>query len=205
MELVGKGAEANLYRKNGTLVKERIPKGYRHPSLDEWIRKTRTRSEARIIERTGESGVRVPRIIGTSDFSIEMEWIDGTPLRDCLSRENLEWAARRVGESIALLHNSGIIHHDLTTSNMIVREQNGERELVFIDFGLSFHSTKPEDMATDLHLLEEAVESTHYELAEEFMNLALGEYERVMGKNAKPVMDRLEAIRKRGRYMKRRE
>ena len=36
-------------------------------------------------------------------------------------------------------------------------------EISFIDFGLSFFSTKVEDKAVDLHLLKRALDSKHFE------------------------------------------
>jgi len=64
-----------------------------------------------------------------------------------------------VGGAIAALHDGGLMHGDLTTSNMMVRA--GDRRLVLIDFGLSYNSTVAEDKAVDLYVLERAFTSTH--------------------------------------------
>ena len=52
-----------------------------------------------------------------------------------------------------------MIHGDLTTSNMIVRE--ADEALVLIDFGLATVATLPEDKAVDLYVLERAITSAH--------------------------------------------
>ncbi len=49
MKLIGKGAEADIYLRSGRVVKERISKAYRVRELDEVLRKTRTKREARLI------------------------------------------------------------------------------------------------------------------------------------------------------------
>lgn len=59
---------------------------------------------------------------------------------------------------MAKMHDSGIIHGDLTTSNMMIRQN---KSIVMIDFGLSFNSTLIEDKAVDLYVLERAFLSTH--------------------------------------------
>lgn len=49
----------------------------------------------------------------------------------------------RLGQIIAKLHLGGIVHGDLTTSNILLRNGN-HKAIVFIDFGLAevnlFHS-----------------------------------------------------------------
>lgn len=70
--------------------------------------------------------------------------------------------AVRIGQAIAKLHKASIIHGDLTTSNLMVRESN--LSVVVIDFGLSYNSTLAEDRAVDLYVLERAFLSTHTEM-----------------------------------------
>ena len=41
-----------------------------------------------------------------------------------------------------------------------------ENKIYFIDFGLSFFSSRIEDRAVDLHLVKEALQSTHHEYYE---------------------------------------
>ena len=99
-----------------------------------------------------------------------------------------------IGEQISKLHDNNIIHGDLTTSNMIVKEG----KVYFIDFGLGFISNKIEDKAVDLHLLKQALESKHHENWEESFNEILRGYNK--SKNFKDVINRLDKVERRGRY-----
>ncbi|MCD6367732.1 MAG: Kae1-associated serine/threonine protein kinase [Candidatus Aenigmarchaeota archaeon] len=201
MKLVGRGAEAILYVENGVLVKERISKGYRIKELDEKLRSRRTKLESRIMIRARRYGVNVPKVMKTEDYKIFMEFIEGKRLKEFFNEttsENRKKIAKEVGRMIGLLHSSGIIHGDLTTSNMILRDG----ELYFIDFGLAFHSTSVEDRAVDLHLLEQAYLSTHHEYFEELWSSTIIGYKETF-ENWGKVLSRLEEIKKRGRYSKR--
>lgn len=224
MNLIRKGAEANLYRDGSALVKDRIRKGYREASLDYAIRKARTKAEAKLLSRARDAGVLVPRVLGSEEFILSMDFVDGPRVKDMLSRKNFKALCTKIGESVARLHNAGIIHGDLTTSNMIVTDtmktakatkaagagpRNGRESrdskaprVCFIDFGLGFFSDKTEDKATDIHLMSEAFESTHCEISEECFKAFLSAYSR-SAEGAKETISRLAQIEKRGRYVKR--
>lgn len=94
-----------------------------------------------------------------------MEWIDGPSIRNWLEahtgEEVVTEVMRAIGRSVGGLHASGVVHGDLTTSNLILRERGEEVEVVVIDFGLGSVSTSEEDMAVDLYVLERAFASTH--------------------------------------------
>lgn len=66
----------------------------------------------------------------------------------------------RVHDLGKFLHYSGVIHGDLTTSNMIYKDD----QIYLIDFGLSYVKTSIEDRAVDLYVLERAFISTHPQL-----------------------------------------
>ena len=53
-----------------------------------------------------------------------------------------------------------------------------DSKVYFIDFGLGFISSKIEDKATDIHLLEEAIESTHYKIASSALSIVFDSYRR---------------------------
>ncbi|KHN22776.1 TP53-regulating kinase, partial [Glycine soja] len=57
------------------------------------------------------------------------------------------------------LHDGGLIHGDLTTSNMLSKSHT--KQLVLIDFGLSFTSTLPKDKPVHLYVVERALISMH--------------------------------------------
>ena len=118
-------------------------------------------------------------------------------MKNIINGKNYGKYCNEIGEYIAILHNNGIIHGDLTTSNMILNNKNNE--ICFIDFGLSFFSQKVEDRAVDLHLLKEALESKHYQFWEKAFKAVMQEYSK-SAKDAEFTLKRLEAIEKRGRY-----
>ncbi len=197
-ETVAQGAEAILKKENSTLVKDRIAKGYRIAQIDERLRKSRTRSEANLIREAGRAGVNVPNIINEGSFTIEMGFIDGNKVRDALDKKNCKEICSHIGESVAKLHNRGIIHGDLTTSNMILKDG----KIFFIDFGLGFFSQRTEDKAVDLRLLHQALESTHFEILEEAWDIILKSYKENYAGSDK-VIKALSKIEKRGRYKER--
>jgi len=57
------------------------------------------------------------------------------------------------------MHSIDVIHGDLTTSNLMLRENSDL--LTVIDFGLSYVSALAEDKAVDLYVLEKSFLSTH--------------------------------------------
>ena len=102
--------------------------------------------------------------------------------------------SKLIGEQVAKLHSNGIIHADLTTSNMLYADK-----LYFIDFGLSFFSDKIEDKAVDLHLLKQALESKHFGVFDEAFKIILNTYKE-KATDAEAVLERFEVVEKRGRY-----
>jgi len=197
METIALGAEAVLYKEKDRLIKKRISKGYRIKEIDEKIRKTRTRSEAKILNKLSFA----PKVLSSDDkqMTIEMEFIKGDLLRDVLDSFNFKKrkeVCEKIGKQIAEMHNQNIIHGDLTTSNMILKDE----KIYFIDFGLGFSSLRVEDKATDLRLLKQALESKHYKCFEESYKSILKSY-----KN-KEVLDWLiNKVEKRGRYKRKKK
>ena len=165
MEQIGKGAEAVIYLNEGKVLKDRISKSYRLPEIDAKLRKARTRREAKVIEKLNQIGVPGPKLLSMNDtkMQIEMSHISGPKVRDIL-HTNSTALCKEMGKKIGIMHANGIIHADLTTSNMILNKSEKGDEINFIDFGLSFFSEKDEDKAVDLHLMDRALESKHYEL-----------------------------------------
>ncbi|KAH7376111.1 serine/threonine-protein kinase BUD32 [Plectosphaerella cucumerina] len=120
---------------------------------------------------------------------------------------------RRVGAAIGSLHNVGIVHGDLTTSNMMLRPPAGspepttesgdtvslEGDVVLIDFGLASVSNSDEDRAVDLYVLERAFGSTHPRAEVLFDELLAGYKQGLPAKQATVVLRKLEDVRMRGR------
>jgi len=201
---IAQGAEAVLYRDGDRIIKERLSKGYRIPQLDENLRKFRTRREAKVLQRLKEMEFPAPHLQEFSDkrMSITMDFIPGKKLRDVfLEGGNYQQLAQEFGQKVGRLHTEDIIHGDLTTSNMILKEDSGvvSEEVYFIDFGLSFFSEKAEDRAVDIHLFKEALESKHSSIWKKCFDAFLQSYEKKAEKS-RETLKRLENVEKRGRY-----
>lgn len=204
--VVQRGAEAVLYlgefEGEKALIKERVKKGYRVPELDRKIRTSRTRHEAELLSRARRAGVNTPRVLDTGKDRIVMEWIEGERVKDCfnqLPEKGREKVAGLVGEAIGGLHSAGIIHGDLTTSNMILSGGSEKGRLYLIDFGLGKFSKKVEDQAVDLYLLYEALRSTHFRQLEGTWRTVLNVYKLKYPK-ANMILSQIERIKTRRRY-----
>ena len=201
MKIIKRGAEAVISLDDGKIVKERIKKSYRLEQIDEKLRKQRTKKEASLLLQAKRIGVDVPEVVSVSKFNIIMENIDGQRLKEFLNEtngENRKMTTEMIGKSVGLLHKAGIVHGDLTTSNMILR--NGR--VFLIDFGLGYCSRRLENQAVDLSVFKEALKSTHYE----YLNLLWESFIKGYGQtndNSSKVLDALCGIEKRGRYVER--
>jgi len=190
---ISRGAEAIVFIENGIVVKRRLKKGYRIPEIDIELRKLRTRHESRLMERAITYGVSVPRVIDVNEqnYEIRMEFVSGDTVRDILSKENYKIIAKMIGSSVTLLHDANIIHGDLTTSNMILKDG----KLFLIDFGLGFYSDKVEHKAVDLFLLKQALESKHPNIP--VFEHVLSSYQ---ANQKELILKRLDDVSKRRRY-----
>ncbi|KAK5124677.1 hypothetical protein LTR85_001390 [Meristemomyces frigidus] len=171
----------------------------------------------------------VPAVLGL-DWErgwIVMEWIEGVTVkqaiyaRDLADEAALKGLLRRIGGVVGLLHKAGVVHGDLTTSNVMLRPtvsssstttEEGEKtkvgdggdgagldgDIALIDFGLATQSISDEDRAVDLYVLERAFGSTHPK-EEGLFGEVLEAYGESMGKGGKVVLRRLEDVRMRGR------
>uniref|UniRef100_A0AAQ4R736 non-specific serine/threonine protein kinase n=1 Tax=Gasterosteus aculeatus aculeatus TaxID=481459 RepID=A0AAQ4R736_GASAC len=212
-ELIKQGAEARVYRAQflgkPTILKQRFPKRYRHPLLDEKLTHRRTVQEVRSILRCRRAGISAPVVyfVDYASHCIFLEEIVGSStVRDYIAStrrsdasEDLGWLAERVGQILARMHDEDVVHGDLTTSNMLLRHglEDGESELFLIDFGLSYISALPEDKGVDLYVLEKAFLSTHPSTEALFQRL-LKSYAAASSKSS-AVFKKLDEVRLRGR------
>ena len=202
-----RGAEADLSLATigpwRVVIKRRVRKEYRTPSLDEQIRHDRTISEASRIHEAKTAGAKVPSIVGVDveNNAIVMTHLDGTVARERLDDMSINAARkllRSIGEQIGLLHTAGIVHGDLTTSNVIVSPSG---EPFIVDFGMSRRSTEPEDRGVDLHLLQRSIVASHNKDSSSMMNSMIRGYEQTAGKKAAGSTRRkAREIARRGRY-----
>ena len=186
-----------------------------------------------MLAKCRREGVPVPAVYALDEARgwLMLEWIDGEVVRVRLN----EWLRRRqetgldeangdsddwlmrlmeiIGGVVGKMHSVGVVHGDLTTSNLMLGpgRQKGTievgswgddkekfvGEIVLIDFGLASHSVQDEDRAVDLYVLERAFGSTHPK-AESYFPVILKGYGESF-KGAKVVLKKLEEVRMRGR------
>ena len=226
------GAEAVIERidflAEESISKTRVVKNYRIAELDETLRSSRTRKEARLLSEMKKLNIRTPFIyfIDEKKGIIVMEYIKGERLKDLIDgiagsdngseagRNTLRSIMMRIGMDVGKMHSNGITHGDLTTSNMLLYESdvrdifpgipNGEAiepemiPIYFIDFSLGEKNAILENMGEDLDVFMKAFESTHPSLLSELKYFWEG-YSSANPQHSE-VKDRLAEIRKRARY-----
>jgi TP53 regulating kinase and related kinases len=208
VKLVYRGAEADVYKGDwcghAAIYKMRKPLLYRLPELDRLIRSQRTVHEAQMIHQTKRAGVSAPHLyyLSPDEALLVMEYLEGERLKTVLleaglSNKRVRALGGEFGRSIARLHAAGIMHGDLTTSNVIV--DGGSLSL--IDFGLAVHSQRLEDHAVDLRLIKETLTGAHNDVSKAFMRSLLAGYSSVLGRaRAEAATRKLAEIERRGRY-----
>lgn len=212
MVLIKKGAEASLFLEDWhnqkVIIKHRLPKKYRIPELDQVIRSQRTIHEPHLIHKAKEAGVPTPTIfmVNPQESNIVMEYVNGKQVKEVLdnfSKTDRLSICKLIGNLIGRLHKNGIIHGDLTTSNMILTSFG---KVIFIDFGLSERSIELEQKGVDLHLMKRTLLSTHYRHAKESFKAIMDGYTEIVGiEEKKKVAIKIREIEKRGRYIANRD
>jgi len=202
-----RGAEADLFLSElapwRAVVKRRVRKAYRHEELDGKIRKERTVRESSAIHDAKIAGARTPSILGLDleRYSIIMTFVDGIVARDAI--DTMSHSRRRplleeLGRQVGFLHSAGIVHGDLTTSNIILPD-NGKPFIV--DFGMATKSSEPEDRGTDLHLLQRSLIATHaLDPTSSFKWVAKGYREASGEETMRSSLRKAAEIARRGRY-----
>ena len=216
------------YENKATIVKYRFPKKYRHKQLDLKLRKNRSKKEQKCINKARCVGICVPNIYyyDNKNCCIHMEFIDLPTVKSVLIKyydkktqtyDNTKCIniLKEIGKNIAILHKNDLVHGDLTTSNMLINEnkdnnnenkENDKEEdddikrnkIVMIDFGLSEGSTRTEDKAVDIYVLERALLSTHPK-SQYMIDIILNNYKIYYEKGQQQVLKRLDLVRLRGR------
>jgi bifunctional N6-L-threonylcarbamoyladenine synthase / protein kinase Bud32 len=209
VEMIEKGAEANIYHgywmNEKVLMKKRIQKNYRIEEIDSYLRKIRTKGEAKLLSEAKSCGVKTPVIydIDKNENIIIMEMIKGTPLKmifkDLTKSRNvdvsIENLCEKIGNNIAKLHNCKIIHGDLTSSNIILKND----DIFFIDFGLGKISGLVEDKGVDLLVFKKAISGIHYNISNKCFKFILKGYQDAY--DYEDVVAKLIEIEGRGRYL----
>ena len=199
-----KGAEAEIvvskYLGFDVVLKKRVNKGYRLKKINDILISTRTREEAKLMNAARQSGVCVPIIydVDLQKGVITMSYVKGRRVKDILnnlSEDERKKLCIKIGESIGNLHKNDIIHGDITTSNMILLNDM----IYFIDFGLGEINSEIEAKGVDLHVLTEAIESTHSKYSNCFEYILEG-YRKIYDKDSNKIILKIDEIVKRGRY-----
>lgn len=216
--MMKKGAEANLYLEPFTrvlhragegkvVVKHRISKRYRVQEIDRQLRESRTVLESKLFADAKRAGVPTPIVyeVDRAGMRIVMEFVEGKQVK--LVLDKLRRGARRklcelIGRHVARLHRAGMVHGDLTTSNMILTR---EGMVYFVDFGLGEYNPSLEARGVDLHLLKRALQSIHFRITDEAYRAVLSGYQREFCEGAGDVIKRVEEIERRGRYVSKEE
>ena len=216
-KVLSQGAEGKIYLTKFLdklcLVKERFIKEYRVKELDTKLTKSRILNETRNISRASKNGINVPTIyfVNLIERKIYMEYINnGCQLKEILTyifqlndlnpyEKLIEKIINDLGNMISKLHSNGIVHGDLTPSNIILKIKSNENNdnnlnsgkdeilhsknydyMYLIDFGLSSMTTSNqsgiEDKAVDLYVLKRAMISNNPK-SEEVFEKVLNIYE----------------------------
>jgi len=203
-KIIYQGAEAKIcvskYMNFDVVKKRRIKKGYRIKQIDNSLISTRTKEETKLMTEARQAGVSIPIIydVDLQNGIITMEYLKGKRIKDILNfidEKERMYICKKIGESIAKFHNNNIIHGDITTSNMILLDD----KIHFFDFGLGEINSEVEAKGVDLHVLMEAIESTHSKYSSCFEYVLEG-YKKELKQDANQVIKKIQDIVKRGRY-----
>ena len=141
-------------------------------------------------------------MVDLKDANIIMEHVEGKQIKQVLNEIPQEEKLRicnQIGSMIGRLHKNGIIHGDLTTSNMILTTSG---KIVFVDFGLGEYSNETEARGVDLHLMKRALQSTHHKYAKKCYQAVISGYTKTVGKQtASTILEKINEIERRGRYI----
>jgi N6-L-threonylcarbamoyladenine synthase/protein kinase Bud32 len=200
------GAEATVTIEDDRVIKRRLPRSYRHPRLDERLRRERTREEARLTSEARRHGVPTPVLydVDARETTLVFERVGDRDLRAALTESRV----RDVGRHLATIHEAGFVHGDPTTRNVRVTGDGDESgasaggdtgdagRTYLIDFGLGYYTDDVEDYAMDLHVLAQSLAGTADD-PESLLDAAEAAY-RSVGDGA--VVDHLREVEGRGRY-----
>ena len=180
-----RGAEATV-EMGERVTKTRPRKEYRHPELDDRLRRDRTVAEARLTSGARRAGVPTPVVfdVDTEARRLELERVGAHDLRDAITEERV----RETAGHLATLHDAGVVHGDPTVRNVRVAPER----TYLIDFGLGYHSEDVEDYAMDLHVFRQSLAGTAAD--PELVAAVTDAYP------DSDVLERLAAIEGRGRY-----
>ena len=102
---------------------------YRHPILNKKLTRQRLGMEVKGMMKARKLGIRTPTVllVDTETNSIIMDRVEGITVKDWLRKgkyteEELGRVLSAIGTQVAAMHDGSLVHGDLTTSNIIIRE-----------------------------------------------------------------------------------
>lgn len=150
--------------------------------------------------------------------SIYMEYVENSIVLKHFIDENVsqktdvehivDFIGEGLGLLIAKLHSKNIVHGDLTTSNVLLKDISDEtwsdgkalNHFVMIDFGLARVDSTVEDKAVDIYVLERSLLSTHSEVSTLFQKIYMSYQKHYTNKaQCKEIINKYEEVRARGR------
>ncbi len=181
------------------VIKQRIPKKYRHPHLDKTIRNARLIREVKVLVQAKQNGLNVPFVffIDKEETSVVIQKIDGTLLKEIIETPHGIDFLSDLGRQVALLHNLNIVHGDLTTSNVVI--ENRTEKTFLIDFGLALFSSHIEEKAVDINVLLRTLQSTHPTVWAPAWDNFIGQYLEI-ARDGHRILKRMRKIDERVRY-----
>lgn len=203
-EEIAMGAEARIsvgtFFDFPVVIKHRYEKTFRNFEIDYKLRKQRTIKEVRLLQAARELGINVPYVLDVDkkNWIIIMDRLFATPLKHKLDKNTLELYFSKLGEMIADLHNSGIVHGDLTTSNVFVDNKD---DVWLIDFGLGYNTKNIEDFAVDNLVMKHILESSHILVYEKAFQAFMDGYASKKI-DVKKIIKRMNVVELRVRYRK---
>lgn len=206
---VAEGAEATLRAVDWwgfpALLKARGAKKYRPKTLDDRLRRERTRTEARLLVDARRLGVRTPIVydLDVDRCQLILEELPGPTLKAVLQDPQLTpevvgAAVRTFGEALGRLHAGRVAHGDLTSSNVLLPE-GPSGPVAFLDLSMGSRNAGLEELGIDLHLVEEDLKALSGR-APALLRAFYTGYVAGNPSGAKDVRARAKAIRGRVRY-----
>ena len=203
-KIINVGAEATIimtkWYEISAISKQRKSKKYRRKEIDDFIRSSRTLKEVNIMNKIRDK-LDIPAIyfVDPKRAEIIMENVIGVKVKDSLNTQETDkrQIGKEIGKIVGCLHQNNIIHGDLTTSNMIIRDN---QSICLIDFGLSLTSKKLEDKGVDIRLFKGILQSAHNDVSNiVFSNFKKG-YKTIMKNQTEEIFSIVKKIEMRGRY-----
>ncbi len=145
-EMLGEGGMGTVYRVEHTVLGRQYALKVLRPKV---VERESTAAQRFVREARAAARVRHPNIVDVFDFGhfpdgrpyFVMELCEGESLIDLVRRGPLQPSdvvhiARQIGNALAQVHDHGVIHADVTPSNVLVTSHN-PLHVKLLDFGLA--------------------------------------------------------------------